>query len=366
MQQELTNVVLDIRGNKSFLTTDEASIKMGVVLRLLRVLGWDPFDTREITPEYIVGGRRVDFALRVLDTNRVFVEVKRPREDLESHQEQLLSYSFAEGVRLAVLTNGITWWFYLPLSEGSWEQRRFYSVDILEQESADVAKRLEEFLSKSRIVSGEAIRAAEHIYRGRQKTSIIRDAIPKAWNKLLTDPDDLFIDLLIETTERLCGFRPETSEIQDFLKVLSTVYSAVSSQPSAITPLQRRPQTIKPKSAALPARSSSKEGFLNKKVESITLFGKIYYPQTWREVLLTVATEMYRRHPSDFEQSLNLTGTKMIYFSKHRGELIAPKPIVDSGYYCETNLSSDAIVRRSRELLTLFGHRKEDLELKTK
>ena len=66
MQQELTDVVLDIRGNRDLLTTDEASIKAGVVLRLLRVLGWDPFNIREITPEYAIGGRRVDSALRVL------------------------------------------------------------------------------------------------------------------------------------------------------------------------------------------------------------------------------------------------------------------------------------------------------------
>ena len=72
MQQELTDVVLDIRGNRDLLTTDEASIKAGVVLRLLRVLGWDPFNIREITPEYAIGGRRVDSALRVLGANKVF------------------------------------------------------------------------------------------------------------------------------------------------------------------------------------------------------------------------------------------------------------------------------------------------------
>ena len=280
MQQELTDVVLDIRGNRDLLTADEASIKAGVVLRLLRVLGWDPFNIREITPEYAVGGRRVDFALRVLGANKVFVEVKRPREDLESHQEQLLSYSFTEGVKLAVLTNGMTWWLYLPLSEGSWEQRRFYTVDLLEQEPADVAKRLVEFLSKNRIVSGEAVQTAEHVYTSRQKKSTVHDAIPKAWHKLLTDPDDLFVELLIETTEKLCGFRPELAEIEEFLKVLSAGQSAIPSQPSSMAPAFRRSQVANPRDFVSPFRPSSEIDFIGKKIEHFALFGKTYYPKT--------------------------------------------------------------------------------------
>jgi len=97
MEQELTVVLREIRGNRELLAADEASIKAGVVLRLLRILGWDPFNVSEVTPEYTVGGRRVDFALRVSNSNKVFVEVKRPREDLEPHQEQLLCVPSGDG-----------------------------------------------------------------------------------------------------------------------------------------------------------------------------------------------------------------------------------------------------------------------------
>ena len=62
-----------------------------------------------------------------------FVLVKRPREELAAHQEQLLNYSFREGVKLSILTNGFTWWFYLPLNEGSWEERRFFTADFFER-----------------------------------------------------------------------------------------------------------------------------------------------------------------------------------------------------------------------------------------
>jgi hypothetical protein len=38
---------------------------------------------------------------------------------------KLLNYSFQEGVKLAILTNGIAWWFYLPRHEGSGEYGSF-------------------------------------------------------------------------------------------------------------------------------------------------------------------------------------------------------------------------------------------------
>ena len=65
----------------------------------------------------------------------MFIEVKRARVNLEDHQQQLLEYCFQEGVRLAVLTNGRTWWLYLPLQAGSWEQRRFLTIDLESQTS---------------------------------------------------------------------------------------------------------------------------------------------------------------------------------------------------------------------------------------
>ena len=48
--------------------------------------------------------------LLINQKKRVFLEVKRASENLESHEKQLLEYSFTEGIDLAVLTNGLVWW----------------------------------------------------------------------------------------------------------------------------------------------------------------------------------------------------------------------------------------------------------------
>jgi predicted type IV restriction endonuclease len=123
----LTDSVLDYLQNikkENIITYDEATLKQTTILRIFSLLGWDIFNQDEVKPEYTISGKKVDYALFIESNPKVFIEVKRPGENLSVHQEQLLNYSFMQGIRLAILTNGLTWWFYLPLQEANWEQRK--------------------------------------------------------------------------------------------------------------------------------------------------------------------------------------------------------------------------------------------------
>jgi len=145
---------------------------------------------------------------------------------LETHQEQLLNYSFREGVKLSILTNGFTWWFYLPLNEGSWEERRFFTADFFEQDPKAISERFVELLSKEHIASGVAIRNAENLYKSRQKKNILKEAIPRAWHKIINEPDDLFVELLIEKKVTAIGF--EAIEDQAGNLIILTVMSEIA------------------------------------------------------------------------------------------------------------------------------------------
>src|SRR3990167_8709609 len=63
--------------------------------------------------------------LKISGKDRVFIEAKKAGEELDGHEQQLLDYSFKKGIKIAVLTNGFEWWFYLPLSEVSWNKESF-------------------------------------------------------------------------------------------------------------------------------------------------------------------------------------------------------------------------------------------------
>ena len=197
---------------------DEASTKQTIVLPVLQSLGWGIFDPEEVCPEFSVGNRKVDYCLKLNGQSEVFIEVKRVTEDLDDHQEQLLEYAFRQGIALASLTNGVTWHFYLPMKKGSWTERKFYTIDLLTQEPEEVADRFRKILSKEQVESGLSVKYAEEIYKGKLKEEAILEALPKAWNTIISGPDELLVDLLAEITEKTCGFKPEEDLVISFIK----------------------------------------------------------------------------------------------------------------------------------------------------
>jgi len=240
MMEQIIKIVSDIRSNNQIRSFDEATTKQAIILRLLSSLKWDIFDANEVQPEYSVSGKRVDYSLRLNNINKVFIEVKKIAEALDDHQEQLLNYAFQEGVKLAVLTNGISWWFYLPLNEGNWEQRKFYAVDIFQQDKNDIATKFIDFLEKENVKTEEAVKKAQQIYKGRVKDIEINRNLPKAWNKIISEPDGLLVDLINETLERICGYRADTQHIESFLR-----FNIKTLEDSKTISISKRPITTK-------------------------------------------------------------------------------------------------------------------------
>ena len=164
LQRSLIPFLEKISKNKEITNYDEASTKHYIILRLFQILEWNPFDPQEVTPEFTVDQKRVDYSLRINSKNKIFLEVKRIGEDLESHQEQLLEYSFKEGIQLAVLTNGLEWWFYLPLEEGNWLDRRFSKFNLMEGDTHEISDRLANILGKSNVENQDHLKYAKVLY----------------------------------------------------------------------------------------------------------------------------------------------------------------------------------------------------------
>ncbi|OGW37273.1 MAG: hypothetical protein A2Y97_02160 [Nitrospirae bacterium RBG_13_39_12] len=209
MREKLIAFIEQLKTNTKILSYNEAETKLAIIQPLIGYLGWDRDNPDEVKPEYSVENRRVDFSLRLNNSNAVFIEVKQTGEDLDKkeYQEQLLDYSFRQGVKLAILTNGITWCFYLPMKDVDWEKRKFYTIDIKEQESHEVTAKFIDFLLKDNVLYSRALKHAESVYEGKRREEAIEETLPKAWNKIVSDPDDLLIELLAETTEKICGFK---------------------------------------------------------------------------------------------------------------------------------------------------------------
>ena len=358
MEEQLKVFIDRLKTDRRIDTFDEAATKQAVVLRLLSILGWDTFDIDEVTPEYSVGGRRVDYSLKINNLNKVFIEVKRIGIELEDHQEQLLNYSFQQGVKLAILTNGITWSFYLPLNEGSWEQRKFYTIDILQQDADDVTSKFIDFLSKDNINSGKAIQNAEAIYRGQQKINILKETLPKAWNKIIEEADELLIDLINETAEKICGFKADTELVERFLSRNKDALIISATPTRHILP--PRPQVVPPRPTSIPTATGNYTG---KNISSFSFGGSKYEVRSWKDLLIKLCEIINTVHRNEFDKTLNIGGRKRPYFSLTGNELRAPQQINNSKIYVETNLNANRIVKICFEMLSTFGYTDDDLKI---
>lgn len=220
MTADLIDFINNLKNNVRLSSYSEDQTKMAIVQPILRRLGWDTENVDEVCPEFSVENRRVDYALRLNGRSTVFIEAKKPSQDLESqnHQEQLLDYSFRQGVDLAVLTNGITWSLYLPRAGGDWKSRKFTTIDLIEQETFSVASKFVDLLSKKNIESGKALHNAEAIHQSKLKEKAIQDALPESWNRIIEEPDSLLVELIAERAERICSYKPELTKVTKFLK----------------------------------------------------------------------------------------------------------------------------------------------------
>ena len=68
------------------------------------------------------------------------------------------------------------------------------------------------------MASAKALESAKRIFKGKVRQDLIRETLPKAWNKIVLEPESLLAEFLAETTERLCGFKPDEAEAAEFIK----------------------------------------------------------------------------------------------------------------------------------------------------
>ncbi|MFC1793769.1 restriction endonuclease subunit R [Planctomycetota bacterium] len=349
MSDNLEGLLARLRESKSLFLSSEEATKQGAILPILAKLGWDRDNIQEVIPEYSVASGRVDYCLKTGEQS-VFLEVKRANEALERHQEQLLDYAFRQGVKLAILTNGLLWWFYLPLSEGSWEQRKFFTVDIEQQKVLVATAHFRQFLQKEAVSSGSAVKDAEKMREGKQRESIIQRTIPKAWKQLCEEPDEMLLELFAEKVESLCGHSPDLQMLAEYLVRPLRTDTIVTTKPLMRTPGLKTPTKLR-------------RGYTGKFPIAYRFEGERCPVRSFKNILMGLCEALYGKHGTEFERVFNLRGRKREHFSRDYRNMTDPKEIVDSGIYVETNLSANGIIGRCYQLLDLFDYHKNVLEI---
>ena len=295
---------------------------------VLNLLGWEVFNTRIVWPGFTFDGGRVDFALcDPPGEPRCFIEVlyqgalsspdtTRQGKKANNAREKLMKCAFDSGAHLLVLTDGLTWGFYLPAQVGTDEERQVFMLgllDLSEHDQIKAAEVLTQYLLKQDVVSGAAQSKAQQEYRDRKRRARALRGVPQAWNRLVSTGEELLIDLLAEECEASTGVRPERSDVQSFLKSLA--YPGDTSGSNDRLPGRGQSPPVKGRTVRKPSR--------------FTLFGEEYVCATMKDVLIEALTELAQSDPSFLSRCARndgFAGRRRRFIGRTANELYPGRP----------------------------------------
>lgn len=130
----------------------EETTKQALILPLLDILGFSPYDPQLVKAEYgsdfpgVKASERVDYALFSKGAPVIFIEAKAYAQNLTNHCPQLSRYYNATPeVTVSAITNGREWRFFTDLVHRNIMDREPFLTINLEEPDEDIAEQLYRF-----------------------------------------------------------------------------------------------------------------------------------------------------------------------------------------------------------------------------
>jgi predicted type IV restriction endonuclease len=201
------------------LFSDEQHVRFSLVGRICQKLGWNVWNPAEFYTEYPVKKYppqelttelrgRVDVALFLADKRtdkaEVFIEVKSPGKlpyELPSGEAQLQRYHYWDKAAICILTDGITWRFYLPSEGGPFDGTLFNEFNILDDRVDFICQTLDKVLRRENFRK-QAVQTASDMYEELGKIRLINKVKQKATQIASDTGMDIYLiakQLLIQT-----------------------------------------------------------------------------------------------------------------------------------------------------------------------
>ena len=166
----------------------EQNTKVGLIAPILRSLGWNVEDLREVHLEYKrrPTDKPVDYALMLNGAPRLFVEAKALDENLDDQRwaNQIMGYAMVAGVRWVVLTNGDEYRIYNSHATVPVEDKLFRKVG-LSQDAVSAGETL-------RLISRESTAELEALWQEDFVDRRVEEVVAGLFGP---DPDDGLVRL---------------------------------------------------------------------------------------------------------------------------------------------------------------------------
>jgi hypothetical protein len=331
----LTQIVEKIKKFRSLYEQNEMAVRDQIVNPVLRNLGWDPENPEEVQPNVSTEEGVPDYSLIKDGKKILFVEAKKLSVDIEEREviRQLAKYSFSEGTKYGVLTNGAVWVLIRSFEEGTTlTERIVWKTDLENEELPSVIRKITT-ISKTNI---------EHIEVLVKKVQILDEI----WQSLLEEPEEMIKGLMPVVksiiTQGYPDYQFEDTEIEDLLK--ERVKEIISGASEEETPSER------------PIEPISWRGESPRKMK---LKGEVFELRNSFEILVNTANWLIKNgklRPSDcpigFGGKRNLINKEPKH--KYGGDFRAPKKLSNE-LWIETHHSTADCINYAKRLLKRFG-----------
>ena len=238
----------------------EETTKQALILPLLEILGFNPYDPTKVLAEFAADfpgvkvTERVDYALYCNGQPVMFIEAKAYAANLTNHAPQLSRYfNSSLGVTIGVITNGKEWRFFTDLiNTNVMDEKPFLTVDFMKHQAEELVQ-LAEFKHDNFHVEKLRFFAEENQYIQQFKTVI---------KKSINEVDLDFVRYVAQQANIQRQLNTKFLEnIQPFVKqaveqaISDTVVKGLSS-PTIITAQPIEPQITKTEPTAIDNKSS--------------------------------------------------------------------------------------------------------------
>jgi hypothetical protein len=260
-----------------------------------------------------------------------------------------------------------------------------------------------DLLTKNKVAKGQSMSAAKTLFQKKQQ-KLAADFLPAAWNRVLTQPNKIFVELLSEQTKKICGDMLNAETVEKFIKkhlnkwLLNNKDGSVAAPPAAameseildlhdertITDLpdgrtitldepifstDTAPYGIdislhNPDTSLLSTDTIKlAQSYMDKSITAFSFNGNTYKVQTWVEMLTTLSDYLASMNHKNFEKVLWISNDQKARFSRYSEQLRMPEEVKRTDIYVETKLNPEEVIRTSCQLIAEFGYCTEDLQI---
>jgi len=336
LNESLATIVEKIKKFRPLYEKNEMAVRDQIINPILRDLGWNPENPEEVQPNVFTEEGIPDYSLIKNEKKILFVEAKKLGVDIEQKEviRQLAKYSFGEGTKYGILTNGAVWVLIRSFEEGkTLTERIVWKID-LENEVLPAIIRKIITISKTNIEFIEVL----------VKKVQILDEI---WQSLLEEPEDMIKGLMPVVksiiTQGYPDYQFEDTEIEDLLKERVNKIIVYPSGEEAIS--------------EIPVESISQRGERPRKMK---LKGEVSEFRYSFEILVNTANWLIKngklKH-SDCPVGIGRGKRNLVNKEpkhKYGDDLRAPKKL-SNGLWIEAHGNTASLINYAKRLLEKFG-----------